>query len=169
MCSDTNSFTNTNSDVRAFNAAAQMMSYGVNAGEIAKKLFQSRSLASFNLEKIVLDNMYVNKEQKFVLSYLSANDYEENNATKDDSDALIDLLRKLECVEVACLIRQEKNGEKIKGSLRSKDQTDVSLLAKQHLGGGHKAAAGFTMETTCLEDAIVIIKQQLKDLMQGTI
>lgn len=169
LCSDTNSFMNTNTDKRSFKAACEMMDYDVEASKVAKILFQSRSKESFELEKIVLDRLYVDTENRFDLSYLTADNYEKYNATKDDSDASIDLLRTLERIDVACVIRQEKPGEKIRGSLRSKTQTDVSKLAKLHIGGGHKAAAGFTMDETDMDAAVKIIKKQLEDLMQGKI
>lgn len=169
LCSDTNSFMNTNSDERSFKAATEMMSYGVNASEVAQQLFQSRSLASFELEKVALEHLYVDEQLHFAFSYLTAEDYKKYNATKDDSDAIIDLLRELETVEVACVIRQEKAGEKIKGSLRSKGHTDVTKLAKLHTGGGHKAAAGFTTDFLDMPEAVETVKTQLSDLMNGKI
>ena len=169
LCSDTNGFRNTNSDKRSFEAAAEMMSYGVDAARVAQELFQSRSLASFGLEKVCLENLYVDKKNRFAFSYLTADDYKKFEATKADSDAMIDLLRELKCVDVACVIRQEKAGDKIHGSLRSKTDCDVSKLARMHVGGGHKAAAGLTMDETDMDRAIEIIKSQLIDLMQGKI
>ena len=169
LCSDTNSFMNTNTDERSFQAATEMMSYGVNAAEVAQQLFQSRSLASFELEKVALEHLYVDEKLHFAFSYLTAEDYEKYNATKDDSDAIIDLLRELKTVEVACVIRQEEAGKKIKGSLRSKGHTDVTKLAKLHTGGGHKAAAGFTTSFTDMNKAVDTVKTQLADLMNGKI
>lgn len=169
LSSDTNSFMNTNTDKRTFVAATDMMSYGVDASAVAQKLFQSRSLESFELEQIALNNLYVDKDNRFAFTYLTSQDYMKYNATKADSDAMIDLLRQLECVDVACLIRQEKDGEKIHGSLRSKSNVDVSKLAKQHIGGGHKAAAGFTMNEYDIQAAIPVIIKQLEDLMQSKI
>lgn len=153
LCSDTNSFTNTNTDERSFKAATNMMSYGVDASAIAQKLFQSRSIASFELEKTAIENMYVDEENRFACSFLSAKDYAKYNATKEDSDAAINKMRELGCVDVVCIIRQEKPGEKIHGSLRSKTDIDVSILAKKHIGGGHRAASGFTMQSCDLNSS----------------
>ena len=169
LCSDTNSFRNSNTDERSLAAAAEMMSYGVDAAAVARELFQSRSLASFELEKIALERMVVDEELHYAFSFLTAEDYKKYNATKADSDALIDLLRELGFVEVACIIRQEEAGQKVRGSLRSKGNVDVTKLAKLHTGGGHKGAAGFTMDTTDMNKAIDIIKTQLVSLMSGKI
>ncbi|MCQ2383091.1 MAG: DHHA1 domain-containing protein [Clostridia bacterium] len=158
---------NTNTDIRCFEAALQMLKYNIDVSQIAQDLFQSRTLESFEIEKVVLQNLFVDKKNRFALSFITSDDYKKYNATKDDSDASINLLRELACVDVACILRQEKDGEKIHGSLRSKTKTDVSMLAKKHVGGGHRAAAGFTMETSDIQEAIEIVKAQLCDLMQG--
>ena len=36
----------------------------------------------------------------------------------------------------------------VRGSFRSKDDTDVAALAREFGGGGHVAAAGFTIEAS---------------------
>lgn len=169
LCSDTNSFRNSNTDERSLASAAEMMSYGVDAAAVARELFQSRSLASFELEKVAIDRMVVDENLHYAFSYLTAEDYEKYKATKQDSDALIDLLRELGFVEVACIIRQEEAGQKVHGSLRSKGNVDVTKLAKLHTGGGHKGAAGFTMSSTDINEAAETVKQQLIDLMTGKI
>lgn len=167
LCSDTNSFTNTNTDIRCFTQAKEMLKYGVEPSKIAIKLFQSRSFESLNLDKITINNIYIDKELRFALSFLTCDDYENNNATKKDSDHAIDLMRQLKSVDVVCLLRQEKPGDQIHGSLRSKTDVDVSSLAKKHIGGGHKAAAGFTVESTDLKDSFNVIKHQLEELMKS--
>ena len=48
----------------------------------------------------------------------------------------------------------------MRGSFRSKDGTDVAAIAREFDGGGHKAAAGFTMHCT-LEEAIETVKERL--------
>ena len=164
LVSDTNSFRNSNTDSRCFDFAKEMLQYDVNPAFVAKKLFHSRSLKSYELEKSVLNNMIVDKESGFVLSYLSCDDYSKNQATKADSDALIDILRELECIDVACLLRQESKDAKIRGSIRSKTDMDVSKLAKKYNGGGHKGAAGFTTDETDINKAIEDVKANLKKL-----
>lgn len=167
LCSDTNSFTNTNTDIRCFEAAKTMLKYGADPSKIAVELFQSRSLKSINLEKITIENMYIDKELRFALSFLTSDDYTKFDATKKDSDHAIDYMRQLKCVDVVCLLRQENPGDQVHGSLRSKTNVDVSLLAKKHIGGGHKAASGFTVESTDLDATYNLIKNQLQDLMKA--
>ncbi|MDY4986936.1 MAG: DHHA1 domain-containing protein, partial [Eggerthellaceae bacterium] len=64
-------------------------------------------------------------------------------------------------VRVACMLR-EQDGQ-VRGSLRAKDATDVSVVAAKFEGGGHKAAAGFTVRGS-MNDALRLVKKELTDL-----
>jgi len=57
---------------------------------------------------------------------------------------------------------REQEGQ-VRGSLRAKDDTDVSVLAARFGGGGHKAAAGFTFEGS-LEQARRAVSQIFAEL-----
>ena len=63
---------------------------------------------------------------------------------KADTEPLIDSLRSLRGVRVACMLREQDG--KVRGSLRAKDDTDVASLARELGGGGHRAAAGLTLD-----------------------
>lgn len=168
LCGDTNGFTNTNTDYRSFKAATEMSKYGINAGYVAKNLFQTRSLVSLNLEKIILDRLYVDKKNAFALSYLTDQDFKTYNAKKQDADYMIDLLRSLDCADFVCVLRQQQADEKIHGSLRSKTNVDVSKIACQYLGGGHKAAAGFTMDETNMNKALEDVKKKMINIVKDS-
>ena len=71
---------------------------------------------------------------------------------------MIDLLRSLRGVRVACMLR-EQDGE-VRGSFRSKDDTDVAAIAGEFGGGGHQAAAGFTIHDD-LRGAVETVARRL--------
>ena len=54
----------------------------------------------------------------------------------------------------------------VRGSLRAKDDTDVSVLARRFGGGGHKAAAGYTLEME-LGEAVQTVLAAMADLVSG--
>ena len=68
-----------------------------------------------------------------------------------DAENVISLLRDIDEVEVAMLLKEYDNGE-YKVSLRSKDY-DVSKIARANGGGGHIKASGFTIYAKCLDEA----------------
>jgi len=63
---------------------------------------------------------------------------------------------------------KEANDGSVRVSFRSKDEIDVSRLAEQYGGGGHKAAAGTTIRMSMerardaiLESAIELLREQI--------
>jgi len=118
--------------------------YGVEPAYVAKWVFQTRTLASLKLESLVIGRMRLLADGQAALSWVEKADLERLGATKTDCDPLVNSMRSLAGVRVACMLR-EQDGH-VRGNLRSKDETDVSALARTLGGGGHKAAAGITLE-----------------------
>lgn len=162
LLTDTGGFRFQNTNAQAFEAASEMVSYGADPGQIATEVFQNQSLASLFLSKIAIDHMDAFANNAAVMTYISRKDMDSCNATKSDTDHLIDIIRSIRGVRVACTLREQEDS--IKGSLRAKDNTDVASLARTLNGGGHKAAAGFTLYMP-LEDAIPFMKQKIEALL----
>jgi phosphoesterase RecJ-like protein len=74
--------------------------------------------------------------------WLKKEDFVRTGAETNDTEGLIDHLRAIEPVVVACVF-EEVEPELTRVSLRSKsEKVDVNEVAKLFGGGGHKAAAG---------------------------
>ncbi len=54
-----------------------------------------------------------------------------------------------------------------KGSLRSKTEVDVAAIAAEFGGGGHKKAAGFTVNADVLEDTECKVRQLVKEAVNA--
>ncbi len=163
LITDTGRFAFQNTNSEAFHFAAEMMDAGADPVTISREFFQNRSLASLQLESILLNRMQFGEGNKFVVSHLTKADFEECNAVKADSEALIDTLRSIRGVRVALILRENAPGE-IRGSMRAKDDdTDVAQVARRFDGGGHKAAAGFTFHGT-MEEALVEVPKVVREL-----
>jgi phosphoesterase RecJ-like protein len=76
--------------------------------------------------------------------------FQKTGTTSEDTDNFINYVRSVSGVEVAILFRQTAQ-KQYKISLRSKGRVDLSGLAQALGGGGHKNAAGSTLDGT-LED-----------------
>jgi phosphoesterase RecJ-like protein len=73
---------------------------------------------------------------------LKKSDYTRTGAQPDDSEGLIDHIRAIQPVVIACVF-EELEPDLTRISLRSKSEAvDVSAIAQQFGGGGHRAAAG---------------------------
>ena len=94
-----------------------------------------------------------------MISYLLRDDFDEVGAVEPYSEGIIDVLRAVEGVELAALIREppRDSGPARKISLRSStDRVDVSAIARKSNGGGHRQAAGFSSDLP-LDEVIAFI------------
>ncbi len=144
LMTDTGGFRYQNADVRSFKAASEMVSCGAMPSDIAREAFQNRSIPSLKLEALAIDRMEVFADGACVISWVSFDDMCAVGATKSDSEPLINTLRTVRGAEVACMLRDQRSS--VKGSLRAKGDVDVNKIAALFGGGGHKAAAGFTVD-----------------------
>ncbi|MBQ9003354.1 MAG: bifunctional oligoribonuclease/PAP phosphatase NrnA [Eggerthellaceae bacterium] len=162
LVTDTGGFRHQNSDAKAFEAASELVSYGIDLAHISTKVFDSRSLASLKLEALTIDRIEVFADGLAAISWVKQGDFDRLGAIKADAEPLIDAVRSLSGIRVACMLREQDG--KVRGSLRSKDQTDISVIARSFGGGGHKAASGFTLDMP-LEKAIETVRAQIEELL----
>jgi phosphoesterase RecJ-like protein len=68
-------------------------------------------------------------------------------------DTLIDVLRSIEGVEVAAVIKQSAPDTPFRVSMRSKVDVDVAKICASFGGGGHARAAGCTIIADTAKEA----------------
>lgn len=158
LLTDTGRFMFQNTDEDCFACAKEMVETGIDISSISSKLFQEKTLASIKLNALVSDRMKVLDDGRIVMSWLTMADLEDANATNADTEDCINVIRALKGALVACMLK-ERNGA-VRGSLRSKDGTNVAAIASEFGGGGHAAAAGFTMNCD-LPEAIEKVTKRL--------
>ena len=158
LVTDTGRFAYQNATRDAFAEAAELVAAGADPAFVAREVYQSRTLASLRLEARAIARLELLAGDGAVLSWIDGRDMEEVGAVRADAEPLIDTIRSLEGVRVACMLRDR--GGQIRGSLRAKDDTDVAAIARELGGGGHKAAAGFTLNLA-LEEALATVRTLL--------
>lgn len=149
LVTDTGRFQYQNTDAAAMHAAAAMVEAGADPAAVSRAIFQNRALASVRLEGIAVERMQFGAEGAYAISWLSLDDFAATHAVKADAEPIIDALRSIAGVRVACMLREQ--GDSVRGSLRAKDATDVAAIARAFGGGGHVAAAGFTLRCSLFE------------------
>lgn len=161
LLTDTGGFMHQNTNHEAFVAATEMVAQGISVGSIATHLFQERTMASVQLDSLTVSHMQLIGQRDVVLSWISLDDMKRLDATKDDAENAIESIRCIGGINVACLLKEREGC--VRGSLRAKNDVDVAAIAREFGGGGHKAAAGFTLECT-LPEAISIMEHRLAEL-----
>ena len=166
LVSDTGCFCYQNTDPRAFASASEMIAYDIDPADVARNVYQNRSVASLKLDSLVVQRMRFSVDGLVVVSWITEQDLAALAAVKADVDPLIDTLRSIRGIEVACMLR-EQDGE-VRGSLRAKNDLDISGIARSYGGGGHKAAAGFTLHVP-IEEAIALVESDLDALVEESL
>jgi len=97
---------------------------------------------------------------RFATQHISQRDFQQTGATHKDTENLINECQRISTVEAAALFIELKDG-RIRCSLRSTGTIDVSQIAAEFGGGGHKLAAA-TYIPRPLEDAKQLIMTEIK-------
>lgn len=122
--------------------AGKLITLGARSQYIIDETFYKVSYNQNLLTGAALLNSELFCNGRVIVTCITEDMFKEYNATKDDTDGIVDKLRVTDGVEVAILAYQK--GEKYyKFSLRSISYVDVSKIAVAFGGGGHIRAAGF--------------------------
>ncbi len=165
IATDTGNFAYSNTTPDTFRIAAELAETGIELPELNRRLFRTMPLRKGRLIAHTLQTMELYEHDTVVIACITQKDLFACSAEEADCEGLIDYLRDLEPVEIACTLRESPDG-KIRGSLRSKRGADVSAVAAAFRGGGHQRAAGCTLDGP-MEQAKQKILPALLDAMRA--
>ncbi len=164
IATDTGRFQYQNSDAEAFEIASYLVSCGASPSDVSLNVYQSFNLSFLHLKSAVMGRITTFEHGKIAYSYSTQADLARTGASLDESDGLVDVVRSVAGSEVALFLKEVPGG-KVRGNLRSKSGRDISGVARELGGGGHKAASGFTIEGT-VDDALSLALPLLQRLFR---
>jgi len=151
IITDTDNFTNSATSESAMAAAGDLIRHGGNLNLINTHTVRNKSVNLLHLWGDVLSRLNKHEKLDMVYTYVTLSDLEKHNVSENESEGVANFLNNLDEGKMALILKETKEG-KIKGSFRTtRDDTDVSALAKKMGGGGHKKAAGFSVIGTIEE------------------
>lgn len=162
IITDTGRFQYQNTDAESLEATSLLVSAGASPSEVSLNVYQSFRLEFLHLKAAVLGRIVTFAHGKIAYSYSTMADLERTGASLDEADGLVDSVRSVAGSEVALFLKEVPGG-KVRGNLRSKCDKDISGIARELGGGGHKAAAGFTVEGD-LDEALSQVLPRLRAL-----
>lgn len=150
VVTDTGSFSNLATTASSVQAASQLVAKGANLSNITRQALQYRPLATLKLWGRALERLHVDAKTGMVVTAIGLDDIAECKADDEAVSGISNFLNGLEqAAEKAVMVITQSQPGVIKGSLRTTNPLiDVSEFAKLHGGGGHKKAAGFTINGT---------------------
>ncbi|GAB6074175.1 DHH family phosphoesterase [Nautilia lithotrophica] len=164
LVTDTGSFQYESVNDKVFECAAELVRCGVKPDFVAKMLFQRDRLSRLRLLAKAYETIELCCDGKVAFVEVTKEMMEITGAIKEDTDTIVNSVRAIAPVEVACMLREDDEGIKI--SLRSKNYADVSKIAVKYGGGGHIRAAGATIkEEFDFEKIKNMLKKDLKEIV----
>lgn len=145
IVTDTGSFRFRNTTPEAMHLAALLLEHGGDLNLIAEEIFRKRPMAAIRLLGVTLSKMKTDCGDRLAWSVLTQEDFLKCGATEEDTEEFVNELLTGTTVRIAALLREGKPG-KIRVSLRSRGTYDVTTVAREFGGGGHKNAAGCSLD-----------------------
>lgn len=142
MMTDTGNFTFDSVTPETFQTAARLRGYGARIGWLMDNLRQ-HSHSYYLLLREVLGTMEFLHGGQVVLARVDESMLERANATWEDVETYVSILRSAEGSRLAVMVKDY--GDRVKFSLRSRDGVSAQNIAVALGGGGHVPAAGATV------------------------
>ena len=142
VSTDTGSFQYPSTRPGTYHVAGELVRRGADLAKICDEVYQSYPLSRVRLLRHVFSHFRLTHRDQIAYFWLKKKDYARTGADSADSEGLIDHIRAIAPVVVACVF-EEAEPELTRVSLRSKsEKVNVNEIAAQFGGGGHPAAAG---------------------------
>ena len=165
ILTDTGGFRYSNTSAETHIIASEIFALGADHYAISKQVFESNPLRSMELKFAAMGVADFSCGNRVAITYVDSKMLKSAGATLKDSDGIVEELRNIDSVEVACLCKEQADGS-VKVSMRSKTSVDVSKIGMKFSGGGHKRAAGCTIQKPIAE-AVKLMKSELKAAVEA--
>lgn len=145
VSTDTGSFQYSTTHPMTYHTAGELVGLGASLERISNEVYQSFSLSRMRLLKHLYSHFRLTHNNQIAWVWLKQSDFTRTGADRSDTEGLIDHIRAIEPVVVACIF-EEVGPDLVRISLRSKSpRINVNQILTPFGGGGHAAAAGARM------------------------
>jgi len=145
IVTDTGSFQYQNTRPATMRLAAQLLESGVSLEAVRENVYESRSPITLQVLRMALDNLILSADGQISWTSLDYPSLAKIGATGEHCEGVVNYPLSIRGVKVGILFREMANGS-IKCGLRSRQGVDVNGIAAGFGGGGHRLAAGCTLE-----------------------
>ena len=150
IVTDTGCFKYSSVTAKTHLIAAQLYENDINASEINRIMFDTKSKKLMELERMVLDTAEYHFNDKCMILTVTAEMQEKTGCSGTDLEGIAVISRSVEGVLCGVTIKQT-NDDEYKVSMRTYPPLDASAICKRLDGGGHRAAAGATVHGSLAE------------------
>ncbi|MHB1135218.1 MAG: DHH family phosphoesterase [Coriobacteriia bacterium] len=144
VLTDTGRFSYSNTNASTLVLASRMVDSGAHPNDIYSAVYENRSVGAQALLARALGRITLANHGRVAYAWVTDDDYSQTGALPAEGENLIDHVRALGGVDAVFLVKT--NGTTSRVNLRAKGPVDVGSVARAFGGGGHRAAAGATIE-----------------------
>ena len=145
LCTDTGHFSNSATNPKAMEAASTCFASGARHMDILKNLVRNKSVSSLKLWGIALERLRHVPEYDMAITWFKYEDLDGIPGSDEAVEGVSNFLSSACSGADVMMVLREKSDGLVKGSIRSLKR-DISRLAQQFGGGGHKRASGFAVK-----------------------
>jgi phosphoesterase RecJ-like protein len=145
IATDTGWFRFSSTTGNTYRFAGQLVDAGAEPTEIYRSLYEQDTLARLQLIGRTLARAQAELDGRLIYTAIFQDDFKATKALPSDTEDVVNLTLTVAGTQVAVIFVEQATG-KFKVSFRSRSAVDCSRLAEQFKGGGHKAAAGATVD-----------------------
>lgn len=150
IATDTGSFKYSNVTAKTHIIAAMLYDYNIDASEINRLMFDTKSKNMLELERQVLETAEFHFDDRCMLLCVTAEMQEKTGCSGTELESVAIISRSVDGVKAGLTIKQT-DVEEFKISVRTYEPLNASEIGKKLGGGGHKGAAGATVYGTLAE------------------
>lgn len=170
IVTDTGCFKHSSVTDKTHIIASMLYEYNIDAPEINRLMFDTKSKSLLELEKMVLETAEFHFDDRCMLLTVTKQMQKITGCSGTDLEGIAVISRSVEGVLAGVTIKQ--NGEdEFKVSLRTYPPLDASAICKVLGGGGHKGAAGASIKGNLEEvkaAVLAAVKKNLEEANVGT-
>jgi phosphoesterase RecJ-like protein len=158
LMTDTGSFMFEGTNEHTFTVARELVLAGADPAHCARPIYFGHSTAKVRLLGAALSDLH--REGALAWIWVTQEQMQRFGAREEDCEGLVNYALSIADVQVAIFFRDLPDG-RYRVSLRSKGEVNVSAVAEEFGGGGHKCASGCSVDGP-LEDAVSRIIGRLR-------
>ena len=166
MSSDTNSFINSNTDLRSFETAIELVKNGADVSKLNELLYRMQTKKEIIFKKYLWNHYEIDGDCAYCL--VSYEQLVKMKGKKSDCDAYSSSLISIQGVNYSFSIIEETEGC-FSVSMRSKVGYDARAKAEKLGGGGHICAAGAKITAVNIEEALAKGQENLEKAAENVI
>ena len=144
IVTDTGSFNYASTTSKTHRIVAELLDTGIDFAYICKMVNDTMKESRLKLIAYAINNIETYKNGKIKYVKISNEVLKSFDISEEDAEGIVNYLRCIEGVHIGIYARELSDGT-YKVSMRSNGNVDISEAAIKLGGGGHKNAAGFTL------------------------